>query len=131
MKTLYRFSLATLAVAVVAAAHAASPQEEPGVRPARQSKHHRLEHPALRRQIARKLELTAEQRTAMKSARKEAAEAIKAVRSDAALSPDQKRSKAREISVEARSRIESILTPEQRAQLQQLRSRHKPQETGN
>lgn len=75
----------------------------------------------VRRHLAHKLGLSPEQIAQLKAARSAAATNIKAVRADATLTPEQKRTRVREIVASTRTQMRSVLTPEQQAKFKQLR----------
>jgi Spy/CpxP family protein refolding chaperone len=89
-------------------------------------------HPALRRmiqdrvlaqQIARRLHLTAEQKTALDQVRSQARDEIRSIRADQNLTPAEKRAKAREAIKVARQEARTKLLEPQREKLDKLRQR--------
>jgi Spy/CpxP family protein refolding chaperone len=130
MKTFIKLSIlsagifsSSLLPANAAVADAARPALDggPSAQPA-----HRV--PPLRRmvitqRIARKLGLTAEQKSQLKTVRQSTAAALKAIRADGSLTPDQKKTKARDILAASRTQMRSVLTPEQQQKFQHLRAR--------
>lgn len=123
MKTFAKFLIVSAALAaslplVNAADPAPADQATSGNhRPLRTLKQRR----ELQQQIAKKLHLTAEQRTQLKASRAKTAAALKAIRADAALSADQKKAKARETLQVARTEMRAVLTPEQLKKWDKLR----------
>ena len=81
------------------------------------------QHPAMARRIAMKLGLSADQITQLRANRANAVAAVKAIRADAALTSDQKKAKVRETVQATRTAMRAILTPDQRAKLQEMRTR--------
>jgi Spy/CpxP family protein refolding chaperone len=74
--------------------------------------------------MARELNLTAEQKTQIEAIRKQTHDSMKAIRSDASLSDDQKREKGRELMKSGMEQERAILTPEQQAKAKTLRGKH-------
>ena len=68
---------------------------------------------ALQQQIAKKLNLTADQRTQLKASRAKTVVGLKAIRADSSLSADQKKAKARETLQATRTEMRSVLAPDQ------------------
>ena len=117
MKAFTQISLVAVALAAaVPFLQAAEKSDAAAAAPA----HHRR-HPALSAHLAGRLNLTAEQRTALKTDRAKTAAALKAIRGDASLTPEQKRAKARETLQAARQTARNTLTAEQQAKLQKMR----------
>ena len=117
MKTLTKFLvLSVLVTASLPATNPADPnpavptgQAATPARPLRALQQRR----ALQQQIAKKLNLTAEQRTQLKASRAKTAAAVKAIRADSTLSADQKKAKTREVMQAARTELRSVLTADQ------------------
>jgi Spy/CpxP family protein refolding chaperone len=78
---------------------------------------------AVRAHVARRLNLTAEQITRLKSRRSVAADAMKAIRADEGLTREQKIAQGRSLGEATRGEMRAILTPEQRAKLDAFRER--------
>lgn len=113
MNTLTKLSLVALAFAAAAPfAPAASPRAE-------HARH------ALRAHALKRLELTAEQRSALRDRRAALKETLQGIRADSALSREQRREKAREALAAARGAFRDTLTAEQKAKLETLRERAK------
>jgi len=78
---------------------------------------------AVRAQVAKRLDLSAEQVAQLKAKRSSTAEALKAIRSDSTLTAEQKKAKARETLQAARNDMRSALTPEQKTRLAKIRAK--------
>jgi Spy/CpxP family protein refolding chaperone len=74
------------------------------------------------RELSEKLNLTDEQRAAIRPILVAEAEDIKAVRQDASLSAEQKQAKIHEISDKGREKINAILTPEQQKKFAEMKN---------
>jgi Spy/CpxP family protein refolding chaperone len=125
MKALARI---TLLVAGLAAAALPTVNAADATAPAPAAKHPRLRamlmvRRAVRQRVLKKLGLSADQVTQLKADRAKTATAVKAIRFDSSLTPDQKKAKVREAMQAARTEMRSVLTPDQQAKLQQLRAR--------
>lgn len=125
MKTLTRI---TLLVAGLAAAALPTVNAADATAPAPAARHPRLRamlalRRAVRQRALKKLGLSADQVTQLKADRAKTATAVKAIRVDSSLTPDQKKAKVRETLQAARTEMRSVLTPDQQAKLQQLRAR--------
>jgi Skp family chaperone for outer membrane proteins len=133
MKTIAKFSLLALGLAVAAlpALTAAPTKAEPGARHALRAKVER--RAALKREVARRLDLSADQKAELKAKRAETHAALKALRADTSLTREQKKEKARELLQSARSDLRAKLTPEQSAKLDRARERagHRRKARGN
>lgn len=118
MKTFTKFLLLSLALAaslpVINAADPAptAPAHQTVTGPHRPMRNLK-QRQALQQQMAKKLHLSAEQRTQLKASRAKTADALKAIRADTTLSADQKKAKARETLQAARAEMRSVLTPDQ------------------
>ena len=77
----------------------------------------------IRHHIAKKLGLTPDQIAQLKTTRANTHAAIKAIRANASLTPDQKKAQIRETVKTARTQMRAVLTPDQQAKLQQLRAK--------
>ena len=73
--------------------------------------------------VMKKLALTSDQRAKIHNLRRQMAEAVKPIRADTTLTPEQKREKIRSIAQANRAQMRSVLTPEQQQKLQALRQR--------
>jgi Spy/CpxP family protein refolding chaperone len=69
------------------------------------------------------LNLTDAQKTQLKSLRDQQHQQLQALRQDQSLTPDQRRAQAQTIHQQFQSQIHGMLTPEQQAQLKQMRGR--------
>ncbi len=77
----------------------------------------------IRHHIAKKLGLTADQKTQLKTARANTHAAVKAIRDNNSLTPDQKKAQIRETLKTARAQMRAVLTPDQQAKLQRIRAK--------
>ena len=124
MKTLAKLTLlaAGLAVSALPLIRAEAPvanQERPaGHHPYLRAMAQRQE---MRKRIAHRLGLSADQIAKLKASRLETATAIKAIRADASLTPAQKKAKARETLQGTRVAMRSVLTPDQLAKWDKAR----------
>ena len=82
------------------------------------------ERAAFRHHAAKKLGLSPEQIAALKAERANTIATLKSLRNDASLTKDQKRAKAKEALQGARSKAQSVLTPDQQAKAKKLRAKH-------
>ncbi len=78
-----------------------------------------------------KLNLTDDQKAKMKDLRQQTQQQVQAVRNDSSLTPEQSAAKIREIRRNNMKRMHSILTPEQRKQMQQMRRERRQDRDGN
>lgn len=78
--------------------------------------------PGMGRMLDR-LNLTDDQKSQLKSLRDQQHQQMQALRQDQSLTAEQRQAKARELHQQFQSQMKSILTPEQQAQMQQMRSR--------
>jgi len=78
---------------------------------------------ALQRRIARKLNLSPDQISQIKSIRMSTRETLKGIRANTSLTPDQKKAQAREAIQSARTQMHGLLTPEQQAKLAEIKAR--------
>jgi periplasmic protein CpxP/Spy len=123
MKTLVKLSLLALglAVAAVPALTAAPDKGKLGDRPMLKALVQR--RAALKARVAKRLELTDDQKAQLKAKRGETRTALKALRDDTSLTREQKKEKARELLQGTRSEMRSHLTPDQTAKLDKARER--------
>lgn len=81
------------------------------------------------------LGLTQEQKDQIQQIRETQRQKLRAVRSDSALSPQERRTKAHELRKETRAKVDAVLTPEQRTKLAQFRKEyrdhHRARKPGN
>jgi protein CpxP len=128
MKTLLKASLIILglsaaALPVVQAADTTAPATTEKRHPKlRALLKHRA---AIRQAVARRLDLTPEQKTKLQAGREKTVAALKALRADPNLTPEQKRTQARQTLEAARAEMRSVLTPEQQAKLKNMREKAK------
>jgi Spy/CpxP family protein refolding chaperone len=80
---------------------------------------------AIRKAVARRLDLTAEQKAQMKANREKTVATLKALRADPNLTREQKRAQARQTLEAARAEMRNVLTPEQQAKLKDMREKVK------
>ncbi len=73
--------------------------------------------------VARRLDLTADQRTQIRDIRRQTLTAVKGIRDDAKLTPEQRKAKVREIVQNSRGQIRGVLSPDQQQRLQRMRRR--------
>jgi hypothetical protein len=78
---------------------------------------------AVRAQVAKRLDLSADQVAQLKARRASTADALKAIRKDSTLTAEQKKAKARETLQAARADVRATLTPEQQSKLAKIRAR--------
>lgn len=71
------------------------------------------------------LDLTAEQKSKLKPIYEEQAKQLKAVRDDAALSPEERTAKMKTIRQATQKQVREILTPEQRQKMRELQQKAK------
>jgi Spy/CpxP family protein refolding chaperone len=131
MKTLLKITLLTTGVFALAASAATAQDNAPAPTAAQHPRRDAIfaRRAAIRHHLAKQLALTDAQKTQLKSERTAAAGLVKAIRADASLTPDQKKAKIRETLTAARTQMRGVLTPEQQAKLQAMRTRkhHRPQ----
>jgi Spy/CpxP family protein refolding chaperone len=125
MKTLLKL---TLLAAGLGAAWPLLQAADPATAASPAAKHPRLHalllrRAAIRHRIAQRLGLTADQISQLKTARAKTVAAVKAVRADPALTPEQKKAEVRETVQAARTEARGVLTPDQQKQMQQIRER--------
>lgn len=96
----------------------------PATAPAHPGRRALMMHRAMiRHHIAKKLGLSADQKTQLKTARANTAAAVKAIRADASLTPEQKKAKVHEAIQSARAQMRTVLTPDQQAKLDAVRAK--------
>ena len=83
---------------------------------------HRGRGPGMQRMLD-KLNLSDAQKTQLKSLRDQQHQQLQALRQDQSLAPDQRRAQAQKIHQQFRSQMQGMLTPDQQAQLKQMRGR--------
>ncbi len=131
MKTFTRITLLAAAFATgLSAINAAEATPAPTgtTTPASAAKHPRLRammafRNAMKKKIAKKLGLTADQIAQLKTDRTKTVAAVKTIRADTRLTADQKKAKVREALQTARTEMRSVLTPDQQAQLDKMRQK--------
>ena len=121
MKSVFRLSLlaTSLAVVILGRAQNAAPATVAAAHPhaREQAMHH-----ARMAVISQRLGLTDDQRTKMKSIHAQTAAAVKAIKANAALTPDQQLQQIAALRQSARTQAKAVLTAEQQAQLTKIRS---------
>ena len=75
-------------------------------------------------ELVHELDLTNDQQKQLKPILQDQFKQLKAVKDDASMSPEQKKAKAAEIHNGAKSQIGSILTPEQKKKLAEMKESH-------
>lgn len=122
MNPLFRISaLTALLAAVVPAATAATANDNAPTAQALREPRQIQRRPAIRRQVVRRLGLSAEQRIALKAARASAAAAVRAIRTDLSLTLEQRRARIRATAQATRAELRAILTPDQLSKMNRLR----------
>jgi protein CpxP len=126
--TLIVAGLATAALPALTAADNTPPPAATTTTPAPAAKHPRLRAMLAFRQfigqrVAKKLGLSSDQIAQLKAGRAQTATAVKAIRADTSLTPDQRKAKVRETVQTARTQMLGVLTPDQQAKLQKLQAR--------
>ncbi len=126
MKTLLKTSLIVLGLAAGAlpllqAADATAPANHEKRYPRlRALLKHRA---AIRHEVARRLDLTAEQKAQLKAGREKTVATLRALRADPNLTREQKRAQARQTIEAARTEMRGVLTPGQQAKLKEMREK--------
>jgi Spy/CpxP family protein refolding chaperone len=75
-------------------------------------------------ELVHELDLTNEQQKQLKPILQDEFKQLKTVKDDASMSPEQKKAKAAKIHAGAKSQISSILTPEQKKKLAEMKESH-------
>ena len=109
----------------------ADQQPQPGAQDQQQGLHRR--GPQARRaarrhnmqELAQKLNLTDDQKKQFQQIRQNAVEQAKAIHNDSSLTQDQKREKQMALRKQSHQEMFKVLTPEQQAQLKQMREEHR------
>lgn len=78
---------------------------------------------AIRQRVAKRLGLSADQISQLKAERAKTVAAVKAIRADSSLTPEQRREKIRSTVMAARTEARGVLTPDQQAKVKHLRAR--------
>lgn len=78
-----------------------------------------------------RLNLTDAQKAQIKPILKDAREKVKALRADATLTPEQKKTQARAVRKETREKVAALLTPDQREKARALRDEAQEKRHGN
>lgn len=127
MKALLKVSLLALGIVAAALPSMAAATTPEAATPAPRAHLRRgarlMRRAAIRRHVIQKLGLTDAQKAQLKAARASTVAAVKAIRADTTLTPEQKKAKVRETLQSARTQMRSALTPDQQAKLDQLRAR--------
>ncbi len=136
MKTLTKVTLLTLGLASVALPFLAAADTTAPSTPAPGAKFPRLHalmvrRMAVARHVAKKLGLNADQISQLKSLRQQTAATIKGIRTDSALTKDQKKTKAIAALQNARTQMRGVLTADQQTQLDQMRQNLRAARTGS
>lgn len=131
----YQTKIAGLLVATVLSAstvgvgyllQTASAQDNKGKTHQREGR--RGEHGKARMEkMAQELNLTESQKTRMREVMKQSREKSQKIRNDKSLSPEQKRTRMREIRMDSKKRMDAILTPEQKRKLEAKRAERRKQ----
>jgi len=127
MKTPLRLALFSVGLLAATSLFAADPAPSAAAAnpPAHPRLPARLKHrAAVRRHLAKKLGLGADQVAQLKAKHAATVASLKAIRADATLTPEQKRAKARATLQAARTDMRTVLTPDQQAKLDALRAAH-------
>jgi periplasmic protein CpxP/Spy len=77
-------------------------------------------------QMAKDLNLTADQQAKIEAIHQQAGEARKAIWADTSLTEDQKHAKLKELRKGTMEQVHALLTPEQQAKAKELREKHGP-----
>jgi len=80
--------------------------------------------------LAEKLNLTADQKAQFEKIRQDSMQQAKAIRTDGSLSDEQKKQKMIDLRKQQHQQMFSVLTPEQKQQLKQMREEHKKSPQG-
>lgn len=128
MKTLAKISLLVAGLAAASVpAFSATPTDATTPAPAGKRAHLRgllaKRQAKVRAHVAKRLDLTAEQKTQLKAKRDELKQSLKAVKDDASLTKEQKRTKVRELVQAERGQMRAVLTADQQAKLDQMREK--------
>jgi hypothetical protein len=117
--TLFAAGLTVAALPLLTAGDAAAPAaaSHPRLRALWLRRH------AIRQRMAHRLNLTADQISQFKAERAKTVTAVKAIRADRGLTPEQKKAKVRATVQAARTAMRGVLSPDQQKQLQHLRAR--------
>ncbi|MGA2444781.1 MAG: hypothetical protein ABSG50_05030 [Opitutaceae bacterium] len=118
MKTFLGISLSAAVIAIAACFGA----ESAGVVPSARAQWPKALQRARMSIVAERLGLTAEQKAQLKTIRAQTAEAVQAIRANAALTADQKRAQAVTAWKTSREQMRALLTPDQQAKLAQIKS---------
>src|SRR5438270_8752015 len=102
-----------------------SQTEGPQGRGRRGSAQHQRQHMAM---LAEKLGLTAEQKTQFQQIGRDMRKQGMAIRQDSSLTDDQKKAKMQELRQQSHKQMFSVLTPEQKEKLKQMREEHKKEQ---
>ncbi len=123
--TLFAVGLAVIALPLLNAADTDATTPAPAGKQTHAGRHPRMRalmlRKAVRQRVAQKLNLTDEQKTQLKTTRTNTVAAVKAIRADTSLTPEQKKAKVRETLQTARAGLKNVLTAEQQAKIGKLR----------
>jgi Spy/CpxP family protein refolding chaperone len=122
--TLLSAGILAATVPSLSAAAAAPATPATPAAPAHGRMHALLARRAARHHVAKKLGLSSDQISQLKTARASTAAAIKAIRADASLTTDQKKAKVRDTLQSARTTLRGVLTADQQSKLQHFRAKH-------
>jgi len=125
MKTLTKLSLLILGLATLSFPILRAANDANADKPALRARPGILRRLAVRRQVIRKLDLSADQISQLKAKRQAVREAAKAIRQDQSLTREQKKAKLRETLQATRGEVRSTLTPDQQAKVKKFRERLK------
>lgn len=126
----------SLVLAADATAAATAPATSTTTTAAKPHHHPRLKALQKRRQLAaqaigRRLDLSGDQKTQLKSLRQKTAADVRGIRQDSTLSSDQKKAKIHDARQARRTQASGVLTPEQKTKAAKLRHRqHKAKRLG-
>jgi Spy/CpxP family protein refolding chaperone len=127
MKTLIRNILFVTGLATVSLPAFAADNTTAAPAPTREGRPHARalaqRRAKLRHRAIARLDLTDAQKQQLKAQRMETRAQLQALRSDTTLSKEQKRAKVRELVAGERTHFRSVLTADQQAQLDQMRTR--------
>lgn len=123
MRPVTRISIALLALflaAAMAAQTAPAPSDNTAAAPHKTTSRH---HGGFER-MAQQLNLTDQQKTQIQGFTQAGQQQAMSIKQDTSLTPEQKRDKFRELRASTHQQVLGVLTPEQQAQMKQLRSQH-------
>ncbi|MDE3084773.1 MAG: hypothetical protein KGJ37_06100 [Verrucomicrobiota bacterium] len=118
MKTFFRFSLAAAGLAVVTLTHAQNATPAPSASP----QHMQALRHAKETVVAEHLGLTSDQKAKMKAIRAQTSEAVKTVKANTTLTPEQQHEQIAVLYKSSHDQMTALLTPEQRGRLAEIMS---------